>query len=72
MSLYLAPSGYTGLWPERNPGQGANGLIFNQKGELVLAQHGDRCLAVLMAEAPKPSYQCIAQRFAEKAVKQPK
>ena len=47
LSLYLAPSGYTGLWPERNPGQGANGLIFNQKGELVLAQHGDRCLAVL-------------------------
>ncbi len=71
LSLYLAPSGYTGLWPDRNPGQGANGLIFNQKGELVLAQHGDRCLAVLKAEAPKPSYQCIAQRFGEKLLNSP-
>jgi len=71
LSLYLAPSGYTGLWPEQNPGQGANGLIFNQQGELVLAQHGDRCLAVLKAATPKPSYQCIAQRFADKLLNSP-
>ena len=71
LSLYLAPSGYTGLWPEQNPGQGANGLIFNQQGELVLAQHGDRCLAILKSLAPKPSYECIAQRFADKLLNSP-
>jgi gluconolactonase len=71
LSVYLSPSGYTGLWPEDNPGQGANGLIFNQQGQLVLAQHGDRCLALLTATTPKPSYQCIAQKFAEKLLNSP-
>jgi hypothetical protein len=42
------PSGYTGLYPDDNPQQGANGLIFNQQQQLVLAQHGDRRLALFV------------------------
>ena len=42
LTEYLAPSGYTGLYPDDNPQQGANGLIYNQQQQLVLAQHGDR------------------------------
>ena len=72
LSLYLAPSGYTGLWPDRNPGQGANGLIFNQKGELVLAQHGDRCLAVLKAVSAKTELSVYRAAFCRKAIKQSK
>jgi len=44
-TLYLTPSGATG---HKNSvlGEGSNGLIFNKKSELVLAQHGDRRLAI--------------------------
>jgi gluconolactonase len=46
--LYLTPSGATG-YKTSVLGQGSNGLIFNQQSELVLAQHGDRRLAILTA-----------------------
>ena len=37
LQTYLFPSGYTK--PQAgNPGQGANGLLFNQQQQLVLAQ----------------------------------
>ncbi len=71
LSVYLAPSGYTGLWPENNPQQGANGLIFNQQGQLVLAQHGDRCIALLEAVEPKPRFRCIAQYYEGKLFNSP-
>ncbi len=71
LSLYLSPSGYTGRWPEQNPGQGANGLIFNQQGELILAQHGDRCLARLQAALPTPQFQCLAARYHDKLFNSP-
>lgn len=47
--LYMSPSGATGFQPSALQ-QGSNGLIFNKKGELVLAQHGDRRLAVRTAQ----------------------
>jgi gluconolactonase len=41
LSEFLKPSGYTGRMPySREPG--SNGLIINQKGELVACEHGDR------------------------------
>lgn len=55
LSVYLSPSGATGLWSDDTRRQGANGLIFNQQQQLVLAQHGDRRLAILQkrqAETP--------------------
>jgi Gluconolactonase len=38
---FLKPSGYTGILPySKEPG--SNGLIINNKGELVACEHGDR------------------------------
>lgn len=46
MSVYLKPSGYTGILPySREPG--SNGLTFNAKGELCSCEHGDRRVSVL-------------------------
>ncbi len=43
-SLYLFPSGFTGKkYVGREPG--ANGLLLNNAGELILMQHGDRRVA---------------------------
>ena len=41
VSVFLKPSGYTGTGVYSNE-PGSNGLIINQKGELVACEHGDR------------------------------
>ncbi|WP_025761748.1 SMP-30/gluconolactonase/LRE family protein [Dyadobacter tibetensis] len=43
LSVFLTPSGYTGRG-EYSDEPGSNGLIMNQKGELVACEHGDRRL----------------------------
>ncbi|PWK27306.1 gluconolactonase [Arcicella aurantiaca] len=43
---FLKPSGYTGLG-EYSDEPGSNGLIINQKGELVACEHGDRRVSAL-------------------------
>lgn len=43
---YLSPSGNTQA-TEKNEGKGSNGLLINNKGQLVLCQHGDRRIALL-------------------------
>ncbi len=46
VSVFLEPSGFTGLSPySLEPG--SNGLIINNKGELVSCEHGDRRLSIL-------------------------
>ena len=45
---FLKPAGYTGAEPFTGREPGSNGLAFNQAGELVLCQHGDRRLARLV------------------------
>ena len=41
LSVFLKPSGYTGIHPySQEPG--SNGLIINNDGELVACEHGDR------------------------------
>jgi gluconolactonase len=70
--VYLTPSGFTGT--ETNSREkGANGLLLNEKGQLVLCQHGDRRLAVMNADlgAPKPEYTTIADRFDGKRFNSP-
>lgn len=65
LQLYLSPSGATGLWPDDSLKQGANGLLFNQQQQLVLAQHGDRRLAVLTGlKDGKPLYQTLVSQQA--------
>jgi gluconolactonase len=46
ISVFLKPSGYTGILPySREPG--SNGLIINNKGQLVACEHGDRRISVM-------------------------
>jgi len=50
--LYLTPSGYSGKeYYSYEPG--ANGLIINQKGNLVSAEHGDRRIAEMPLGKPE-------------------
>lgn len=46
---FLKPSGYTGLGRYSNE-PGSNGLIINQKGELVACEHGDRRISAMPLE----------------------
>ena len=45
-SSFLKPSGYTGMGRYSNE-PGSNGLIINQKGELVACEHGDRRITAM-------------------------
>lgn len=49
LKKFLEPSGYTGSAPFTGREPGSNGLTFNQAGELVLCQHGDRRVSKLIA-----------------------
>lgn len=72
LTVYLQPSGYTGLHPKNNRGQGANGLIFNNNNQLVLAQHGDRRLALLAGvKDGVPQYQTLVTAFNGKLLNSP-
>lgn len=46
VSEFLKPSGYTGLLPYSDE-PGSNGLIINQKNELVACEHGDRRISAM-------------------------
>lgn len=46
---FLKPSGYTGMGRYSNE-PGSNGLIINQKGELVACEHGDRRVSTMPLE----------------------
>jgi gluconolactonase len=48
-SPFLKPSGYTGMGRYSNE-PGSNGLIINQKGELVACEHGDRRVSAMPLE----------------------
>jgi gluconolactonase len=54
ITQYLRPSGATAMF-EGDSTQGANGLLLNESGELVMMQHGDRRVAKLNAPLDKPT-----------------
>jgi gluconolactonase len=70
--LYLTPSGFTGD-STRSTEPGANGLLLNDKGQLVLCQHGDRRLAYMDAEFASPAvkYVTIVDKFDGKRFNSP-
>ncbi len=70
--LLLKPSGYTGNDP-RNGESGSNGLVLDQKGRLVLCQHGDRRVARLDAslDDPQPKFTTLADRYEGKRLNSP-
>jgi gluconolactonase len=70
--LYLKPAGYTGA--EKRGGEaGSNGLLLNDKNELVLCQHGDRRMAKMNApvSSPKPDFTTLADRYEGKKLNSP-
>jgi len=71
-TLYLTPSGYTGETP-RGGEPGANALILDEKGQLVLCQHGDRRMARMLAplDNPKPNFETIVGTFEGKRFNSP-
>ncbi|WP_240224462.1 SMP-30/gluconolactonase/LRE family protein [Rheinheimera hassiensis] len=72
LTVYLQPSGYSGLYPQNNLQEGSNGLMFNADNKLVLAQHGDRRLAVLQDASGKlPRYQTLVSHYQGKLLNSP-
>jgi len=57
--VYLTPSGYTDTI-KRGGEVGSNGLTLDDKGRLVLCQHGDRQVAVMDASLDQPSAKYIS------------
>lgn len=70
--IYLKPSGYSGTTP-RGGEIGSNGLLLNKQGHLVLCQHGDRRMALMVADIDTPyaSYKTIAGSYKEKKFNSP-
>ena len=63
LTPWLRPSGYTGADP--SAGEGANGLLLDRAGRLVLCQHGDRRMARLDAPLsdPQPQFTTLAATY---------
>lgn len=72
LQLYLKPSGYTGSTP-RGGETGSNGLLLDNRGRLVLCQHGDRRIARMDAplESPEPDFVTIVDSWNGKRFNSP-
>jgi gluconolactonase len=72
LQVYLTPSGYTDTIA-RGGETGSNGACINNEGKLVLAQHGDRRIAEMLAplDAPKSVFKTLADRFDGKRLSSP-
>jgi len=70
--VYLKPSGYTILNPNGGT-EGANGLILDHNGNLIICQHGNRSVAKMLAplSAPKPNFEYLAQKYDSKLFNSP-
>ncbi len=70
--LYLQPSGFMG---EKFEGSepGANGLLLNNEGKLVLCQHGDRQMALMQSPVLEPTanYKTLTSAFKGKRFNSP-
>ena len=71
--IYLKPSGYTGFEPSPCKEPGSNGLTFDNKGNLVLCQHGDRRMARMDAPLSKPEakFVTLADKYDGKRLSSP-
>jgi gluconolactonase len=70
--IYLKPSGYTGTI-ERGGEMGSNGLTLDDKGHLVLCQHGDRRMGRMDAplDNPQSKFINLADKFNGKRLSSP-
>ncbi len=69
---YLNPSGYTAT-ASRGGEPGSNGLALDDKGNLILCQHGDRRIAMMNApiNQPKAAFTTIADTYNGKRFNSP-
>ncbi len=72
VTVYLKPSGYTGLFPGTAQG-GSNGLAIDGSGRLILCQDGDRRLAMMDAPLDKPEakFTVLADKYEDKRFNSP-
>jgi len=71
--VYLKPSGYTGTEPSLCKEPGSNGLTFDNNGDLVLCQHGNRQMARMDAPLDKPEakFTTLADKYNGKRFSSP-
>jgi gluconolactonase len=71
-SVYLTPSGYTGISP-RGGEPGSNGLLIDPEGRLILCQHGDRRIALMESSLndPRPEFKTLANSYRGKKFDSP-
>jgi len=69
---YLKPSGFTGEHFEGSE-PGANGLLLDPEGSLVLCQHGNRQMAKMISgiDNPKPDFTTLVSNFDGKKLNSP-
>lgn len=67
LRVFMKPAGYTGVSPQ-GWGPGSNGLAFDRKGLLLLAEHGDRRISVLTEGGGKMT---VVDRFDGKRLNSP-
>jgi len=72
LEVYLNPSGLTSDDPNSGD-SGANGLVLNEDGSLVLCQHGDRRVAKMMASTSRqePKFETLADAYDGKRFNSP-
>jgi gluconolactonase len=73
LAVYLQPSGFTDTTAGKEGGQGANGLLLDLAGNLVLCQHGDRRMARMDAPlgSPEPVFVTLADNYNGKQLNSP-
>jgi gluconolactonase len=71
-SIYLEPAGATGLVAGDDLA-GSNGLLLNQKNQLVVTQQGDRRIAIMDAplSAPSPRFITLTSDYNHKRLNSP-
>ncbi len=72
VELYLSPSGYTDT-VKRGGEPGSNGLLLDDRGQLILCQHGDRRIARMNKplEAPAPDFETLVDKYRGKKLNSP-
>ncbi|MEO5906188.1 MAG: SMP-30/gluconolactonase/LRE family protein [Saprospiraceae bacterium] len=71
LTVWLEPSGFTG--PDSLDREGANGLMLDNVGSLILCQHGDRRVARMdtTLNLPAPIFSTVADRWRGKKLNSP-
>lgn len=65
VEVFLTPSGYTGTAPTVSREPGANGLMLDNQGNLLVCQHGDRRVSRYEGsfDKPEPKFTTLADKY---------